>query len=106
MKSISNLDMNKLITFEYGAMSSRYSLEAESKYTAYVAMVTHFGINNHLIALYEPKEIVKNDSWINPLGNVSERLDEIFGGEGSFDKYVDEHIEEIREAFDTIKLIC
>lgn len=98
--------MNKLITFEYGVMSSRYSLEAENKYTAYVAMLAHLGFNNHLIALYEPKEIVKNDSWINPLGNVSERLDEIFGGEGSFDKYEDEHIEEIREAFKTIKLLC
>lgn len=95
-----------LITFEYGAMSSRYSLQAESKLTAYIAMVAHFGNNNHLIALYEPKEIVKNDSWLNPLGNVSARLDEIFGGEGSFDKYADKHMEEIREAYNTIKQIC
>lgn len=95
-----------LITFEYGAMSSRYSLQAESKFTAYVAMIAHFGNMNHLIALYEPKEIVKNDSWLNPLGYVSERLDEIFGGEGSFDKYADEHIEDIREAYKTIKQVC
>ena len=100
------MNKNTLITFEYGAMSSRYSLQAGNKLTAYVAMVCHFGHNNHLIALYEPKEIVKNDSWLNPLGYVSERLDEIFGGEGSFDKYVDEHIEEIREAYSTIKQIC
>lgn len=99
--------MNKKIaTFEYGAMSSRYSLQAESKLTAYVAMVAHFGNNNHMIALYEPQEIVKNDSWLNPLGYVSKRLDEIFGGEGSFDKYVEEHIEEVREAYKTIKQIC
>ena len=96
----------KLVTFEYGAMSSRYSLQAESKLTAYVTMVAHFGNNNHMIALYEPQEIVKNDSWLNPLGYVSKRLDEIFGGEGSFDKYTDEHIEEIREAYKTIKQIC
>lgn len=87
-------------------MSSRYSLQAESKLTAYVAMVAHFGNNNHMIALYEPQEIVKNDSWLNPLGYVSERLDEIFGGEGSFDKYVEEHIDEVREACKTIKQIC
>lgn len=100
--------MNKstLITFEYGAMSSRYSLQAESKFTAYATMVLHFKSNNHLIALYEPKEIVKNDSWLNPLGYVSERIDEIFGGKDSFDKYVDEHIEEIRKAYNTIKQIC
>lgn len=96
----------KIVTFEYGAMSSRYSLQAESKLTAYVAMVAHFGNNNHMIALYEPQEIVKNDSWLNPLGYVSERLDEIFGGEGSFDKYVEEHIDEVREACKTIKQIC
>lgn len=96
----------KIVTFEYGTMSSRYSLQAESKLTAYVAMVAHFGNNNHMIALYEPQEIVKNDSWLNPLGYVSERLDEIFGGEGSFDKYVEEHIEEVREAYKTIKQIC
>lgn len=94
-----------MTTFEYGAMSSRYSLEAEDKKTAYAAMVYHFGRNNHLIALYEPEEIVKNDSWLNPFGQVAERLDEIFGGEGSFDKYVKEHIEEIRTAYHTIKQI-
>lgn len=94
--------LNK-ITFEYGAMSSRYSLEAADKRTAYVAMVAHFGRSNHLVALYEPEEIVKNDSWLNPFGMVSKRLDEIFGGEGEFDKYADEHIEEVKAAMKTIK---
>lgn len=95
-----------LITFEYGAMSSRYSLQAESKFTAYVAMIAHFGNNNHLIALYEPREIVKDDSWLNPLGFVAERLDEIFGGIDSFDEYANQHIQEVREAYNTIKQIC
>lgn len=95
-------ELNKT-TFVYGAMSSKYSLEAEDKRTAYVAMITHFGRSNHLIALYEPEEIVKNDSWLNPFGMVSKRLDEIFGGDGEFDKYADEHIEEVKEAMKTIK---
>lgn len=90
-------------TFVYGAMSSKYSLEAEDKRTAYVAMVAHFGRNNHLVALYEPEEIVKNDSWLNPLGFVSARLDEIFGGEGEFDKYANEHIKEVEAAMGTIR---
>lgn len=100
------MEQKELITFEYGSMSSLYSLQAENKLTAYVAMCIHFGRNNHLIALYEPKEIVKNDSWLNPLGYVSKRLDEIFGGFGSFDKYVEEHFEEIKTAFETIKQLA
>lgn len=94
---------NEKITFEYGAMSSRYSIEADDKLTAYAAMVYHFGSSNHLIALYEPKEIVKNDSWLNIFGQVAERLDEIFGGEGEFDNYVKEHLDEIKAAYKTIK---
>ena len=96
----------KIQTYEYGAMSSRYSIEADNKLTAYAGMIAHFGRNNHLIALYEPQDIVKNDSWLNPLGQVAKRLDEIYGGEGSFDKYVEEHLDEIREAMDTIKVLC
>lgn len=92
--------------FEYGAMSSKYSLEAGNKLTAYVAMVAHFDRNAHMIALYEPNEIVKNDSWLNPFGQISERLDEIFGGKGAFDRYAEKHIEEIKKAYETIKQIC
>ena len=95
----------KVERYEYGAMSSRYSIEADNKLTAYAGMVAHFGRNNHLIALYAPEEI-KGDSWLNPLGYVSARLDEIFGGEGAFDKYVEEHLEEIKAAMKTIKTLC
>lgn len=89
--------------FEYGAMSSRWSIEADNKLTAYAAMVWHFNRNNHLIMLYEPKELVKDDQWFNIFGKVADRLDEIFGGEGSFDKYFSEHEDEIRTAYSTIK---
>ena len=92
--------------FEYGAMSSRYSLEADNKYTAYAAMLIHYGRNNHLIALYEPKDIVKDDSWLNLFGKIAKRLDEIYGGDGNFDKYLEEHKDEITEACKTIKQIC
>lgn len=98
--------MDKMIIFEYGAMSSVWKLQAESKFTAYVAMVMHFNRNAHLIALYEPKEIIEGDSWINPFtGKISKRLDEIFGGEGAFDKYAEEHIDEIKKAYDSIEQI-
>lgn len=91
--------------FKYGAVSSVWELEADNKLTAYAAMCCHFNKSAHLIALYEPKEIVKNDSWLNPMGTISARLDEIFGGEGSFDRYLEEHREEIIKAYESIKQI-
>lgn len=90
------------MTYEYGAMSSKYSLEADNKLTAYAAMVAHYGWHAHLIALYAPDEI-KEDRWLNPFGKIAARLDEIFGGEGAFDKYVEEHIDEIKATMKTIK---
>ena len=98
--------MKDLIKFEYGAMSSKYSLLAYNKLTAYATMVCHYNTANHLVALYEPNEIVKDDSWMSFTGKVSDRLDEIFGGEGSFDKYIDQHLQEIKECYKTIKKIC
>lgn len=68
--------------FKYGAVSSVWELEADNKLTAYAAMCCHFDRNSHLIALYEPKEVVEGDSWLNPFGKIAKRLDEIFGGEG------------------------
>lgn len=92
-----------MTTFEYGAMSSRYSCEAENKLTAYVAMCMHYNRSNHLIALYEPKEIINNDQWLNITGRVSARLDEIFGGNDSFDLYMENHKAEIAECYKSIK---
>jgi len=92
-----------MTTFEYGAMSSRFSCEAENKLTAYATIVYHYSVSSHLVVLYEPEEIVKNDQWIRIDGKISDRLNEIFGGEGSFDKYVDEHIEEIKACYESIK---
>ena len=91
--------------FRYGAVSSVYELEANNKLTAYATMCAHFNRSAHLIALYEPKEIVKNDSWLNPMGAIAKRLDEIFGGDGSFDRYMKEHQEEIIKAYNTINQI-
>ena len=94
---------NELITFEYGAMSSKFSIQAKDKLVAYAAMIAHYGRNSHIIALYEPDEIVKSDSWLNIYGKVSKRLDEMYGGEGSFDKFIYTHLDEIKECMNTIK---
>lgn len=98
--------------FEYGVMRKRYSLKVDDKLTAYATMVTHIRKDIHLIQLCEPQEIVKDDSWfanpftwVIPIEQTIERLDEIFGGKGSFEKYIDEHQDEIRAAYSTIKQI-
>ena len=89
--------------FEYGIMSSKYSIEAENKLTAYAAMIIHFGPGSAgLITIYSPEESRKTDSWMLAYPIVK-RLDEIFGGEGSFFKYLDEHQDEIKKALDTIE---
>ena len=97
--------MTKKTTFEYGAMSSRYRLQAENKLTAYATMVLQFNSNPQLVALYEPEDFAKEDSWLMHTP-VEPRLDEIFGGKGLFFKYLDEHKVEIKEAYQTVEQIC
>ena len=41
--------------YEYGAMSSKYSIEADNKLTAYAAMIIQFNSVPQLIAIYLPK---------------------------------------------------
>lgn len=91
-----------LVTYEYGAMSSKFSCMAENKLTAYVTMCMHYDSNAHLLVIYSPKES-KKDCWMSITGEISERLDEIFGGVNSFDEYVKNHIEEIRACYKTVK---
>ena len=89
--------------FEYGIMSSKYSIEAENKLTAYAAMIMHLGpASTAFIAIYSPEESRKTDSWMLAYPTVK-RLDEVFGGEGSFFKYLDEHQDEIKKVLDTIE---
>ncbi len=91
-----------LAPYEYGAMSSKFCLNAKNKLTAYATMVLHYKNSPHLVAIYSPEES-KADSWLSIDGKCSDRLDEIFGGKDSFDKYLQENIEEIRECYKGIK---
>lgn len=91
-------------TFEYGAMSSMYSCEAENKLTAYVAMVTHYNRSAHMLVIYSPKEC-KEDNWASFDGKISARLDEVFGGPDSFDKYCEDNQEVISQCYKSIKQI-
>lgn len=88
--------------FEYGAMSSKFSCEAENKLTAYATMAMHYNQSAHLLVIYSPEES-KEDAWTSFDGKISTRLDEIFGGPDSFDKYVEEHLPEIRSCYNSIK---
>ena len=82
-------------------MSSKYSIEADDKLTAYAGMIVHFGGNAAMIAIYSPEEC-KEDSWLFA-SPIDKRLDEVFGGDGTFFKYLDEHMDEIKTAIQSIK---
>lgn len=90
--------------YEYGIMSSKYKLLAKNKLTAYAVMCLHYQSNSHMVVIYEP-ESCKEDSWLNITGQISERLDEIFGGTNSFDEYLENNIEEIKECYKSIEKI-
>ena len=93
-----------MITIEYGAMSSKFSIEAESKLTAYCAICVQYQNNAFAVVIYSPDEC-KEDQWASFDGKISARLDEVFGGDDAFDKYFDDHIDEIKKAYNTIKRI-
>lgn len=88
--------------YEYGTMSSRFEIQAENKLTAYAVMCLHYQNNAPLVAIYEPEE-AKEDSWMSFDGKISARLDEIFGGENAFDKYLENNVDSIRACYKTIK---
>jgi len=87
--------------YEYGVMSSKFKLMAADKRTAYVTMCLHYQSNNHLVVIYSP-ESSKEDSWTCFTGQVSKRLDEIFGGEGSFDAYLEDNVDAIKKCYKSI----
>jgi hypothetical protein len=92
-------------SYEYGIMSNKFSLKASNKLTAYATMCLHYQSNSHMIAIYEPEEC-KEDSWMNITGQISERLDEVFGGKDSFDKYLENNPKDIKECYGSIKKIA
>ena len=85
---------------EYGIMSNKWSVEADDKLICYATIILHLKDGVPMIALYSPKEVVKNDSWLFH-SEPEKRLAEVFGQDPI--KYIDEHIEEIKKAYETIK---
>lgn len=90
--------------YEYGAMSTKFKLVAKNKLTAYATMCLHYQNNSHMMVIYTPEEC-KEDSWMNITGQISERLDEVFGGKDSFDKYLENNPKDIKECYDSIEKI-
>lgn len=90
--------------YEYGAMSSKYELEAENKLTAYATMCLHYQNSAPLVVIYSP-ETAKDDQWTSFDGKISARLDEMFGGPDSLDNYIKDNIEAIRACYDSIKQV-
>jgi hypothetical protein len=96
-------EVKQMTVFEYGAMSSKYSCMAENKLTAYCTIVLHYDRSAHLVMLYN--EDCKADVWTNFEGKIAARLDEIFGGPDSFDKYCEDNAAAIAACYKTIKRI-
>lgn len=92
---------DKLVTYRYGAMKTQYELKSTSKLVAYCSMTVHFAKKAHLMALFSPEEIRK-DNWANVTGDILPKLDEIFGGPGKFYEFRDSHKKEIKECMETI----
>lgn len=90
--------------FTYGAMSSKFEIKANNKLTAYATMCLHFNRQPFLVAIYSPEEC-KKDSWLSMDGKCADRLDEVFGGVGSFDKYLENNSKEIAKCYKSIKIL-
>ena len=94
--------VDKTVTYEFGIMSNKHSIKSKDKLTAYAAMVVQYMNNPNMIAIYSPEE-AKKESWMNIDGTTDKKLDAIFGGEGSFEKYLYENIDEIKACLKTVK---
>lgn len=96
--------VEEMLLYEYGIMSSKRSLKAADKLTAYATMLLDYRANPNLIVIYTP-ETSKDDSWFLSEGEINERIDEIFGGPGSFLQYLEDHVKEIKACFKSIKQV-
>lgn len=92
----------KEIIYEYGVMSSRFRLTASNKLTAYATMILHLADTPHLIAIYLPEESNK-DSWLTTNGDCHAKIDDLFGGEHEFEKYLEKNQLEIKDCYKSIK---
>lgn len=88
--------------YEYGIMSSKFSLESENKLIAYCAMIGHYSERPELIVIYSPEE-AKADAWTSFDGKSIEILDKVFGGPGEWEKFLGENSEAVKACMKTIK---
>lgn len=102
MKIMMNMNMNNMQTYEYGAVSSKYELQAPCHLTAYAAMILHYEDSARLLVIYSPEEC-KKDAWTTFGNDLMERVDKTFGGPGKFEAYIIDNKDEIITAYDTIK---
>lgn len=92
------------ITFEFGVMSSKYSVTAKNKLTAYCAMLFHYQEKPQLVVIYSPEKY-KEDSWTNFDGRTEAILNELFSEFGGYESYMKDNIQIIKKAIKTIKKI-
>lgn len=97
----------KVVAYEYGAVGSKFRLLAANKLTAYATMVVHYHKIAGLLVVYSPVESKDDMLCLAPINyvEVGERMDEMFGGEGSFFQYIESQQAEINKCLDTVERI-
>ena len=84
---------------EYGIMSTKWEIEADNMLTGIAVIVLSVPNAANAMVIYSPKDAPK----FAFSDNLEARLDEIYGGEGCFEKYLESHKTEIRECYLTRK---
>ena len=90
--------------YEYAAKGSRFRLHASNKLVAYATMVCHLDDFAHLAVICSPEDAIK-DCWTSFDGKAIERIDNVFGGPGSFSSFLESYSEEIRACYETIEQV-
>ena len=90
------------LKIEYGAGSSKYSIECEDKFVGYCAILLHYANSPGAVVIYSPEEL-KKDSWVSFSGKTDENIAVLFKKFGGFEPFIKGHITEMRTAYKTIK---
>ncbi len=97
-------NQKSMLKIEFGAMSSKYSIECSDKLVGYAVILMQFANSPGMVAIYSPEEC-KNDSWMNFEGKTEELIQPLYSEHGGFESFLKAHIEQIKECRKTIKQI-
>lgn len=86
------------------ALGDKYKLFAPDKLTAYAAMIYAYKKMAHTVIIYEPAHLQEQDGWAAISGEIMNKVDFVFGGPGTFHKYVEDNLKKIESVMVTIHI--